>query len=52
MEKPIESLAKLIDEKVEEGLFVSVEDAVASISSWLEELERHYLEEQMRNEDA
>ncbi len=52
MQEPIDTLAKLIDEKVEAGLFPSVEDAVAGISVWLDELERRYVEAQMRNEDA
>jgi len=52
MEKSFETLEKLILEKVEEGLFASVEDAVAGICHWLDDIEQHYIEEQMRNEDA
>lgn len=52
MENTIATLEKLILDKVDEGLFPSVEDAVESISQWLHDLELHYIEEQMRNEDA
>ncbi len=48
MQETIKTLAKLIEEKVEAGLFASVEDAVDGIGDWLEELERNYVEAQMR----
>lgn len=52
MEKSVAVLEKLILEKVNAGLFPSVEYAVVAISQWLEELEHQYIVEQMRSEDA
>jgi hypothetical protein len=52
MDNAIKRLENLIEEKVQEGLFPSVEDAVASISRWLDELDKRYLTEEMHNEDA
>ena len=52
MEDAIKKLEHLIREKVDEGLFSSVDHAVDSISIWLNELEEKFIQEQMRNEDA
>ncbi len=52
MDNSLEALEKLVLEKVEEGLFASVEEAVESIRAWLDDLERQVILEQMRNEDA
>ena len=52
MDNELKKLEILIQEKVDEGLFPSVEKAVESICEWLNSVERHYIDEEMRNEDA
>lgn len=52
MSSDLEVLDKLIEQKVEEGIFASREIAIESIVHWLEELEERFIEEQMRSEDA
>ena len=52
MEDAIQKLEQLIREKVDEGIFSSLDHAVHSISIWLNDLEEKFIEEQMRNEDA
>ena len=48
----LEALEQLIQQKVDEGIFASRETAIESIMHWLDELEEHFFEEQIRNEDA
>ncbi|MBR9908985.1 MAG: hypothetical protein GYB33_01380 [Gammaproteobacteria bacterium] len=52
MNPAFEELEKLIQEKVDMGLFGSTEQAIASIKHWLEEIEDHYIDEDMHNQDA
>lgn len=52
MDKSLEDLDKLIQQKVDEGIFGSRERAIESIKHWLDELDKHYFDETMRSEDA
>lgn len=45
-------LEKLIDQKIEEGVFQSVDQAIRIICGWVTTLEEKTVLEQMRSEDA
>lgn len=52
MDPSIEELETLIRQKVKEGIFGSVDQAVESIKHWLNEMDKHFFDEEMRSEDA
>ena len=52
MENSILEIEKLIDQKIEEGIFHSPAHALQLFREWIEQLERNLVYEQMRNEDA
>ncbi|MEJ2532189.1 MAG: hypothetical protein P8Y92_10350 [Halioglobus sp.] len=52
MESSLREIEKLIDQKIQEGIFHSPAHALQLFREWVEQLERNLVYEQMRNEDA
>lgn len=52
MNPEMQRLEQLLQTKIEEGLFTSMEQAIETIERWLEELDTNLTYEAMRNQDA
>lgn len=52
MDSSVHEIEKLIDQKIEEGIFHSPSHALKLFREWIEQLEKNLVYEQMRNEDA
>ncbi len=52
MGSSVHEIEKLINQKIEEGVFHSPAHALQLFREWIEQLERNLVYEQMRNEDA